>query len=91
MEDHRPITLLNTKVKWIARILKMSMHDIIMAMVLASQRGFIPKGYPKPHLLSVHSQWRKGMSAVRLSLGFAKAFDSTNHALVGDFLLWLGV
>ena len=91
VEDRRPITLLNTKVKRITGILKMSMQDIIMAVVPASQRGFIPKRDSKPHLLSVHSQWRKGTSGVWLSLNFAKAFDNTNHALLGDFLLLLGV
>ena len=91
VEDQRPITLLNTKVKWITGILKMSMQDIIMAVVPASPRGFIPKRDSKPHLLSVHSQWRKGTSGVWLSLDFAKAFDSTNHALLGDFLLLPGV
>ena len=91
VEDQRPTTLLNTKVKWITGILKMSMQDIIMAVVPASKRGFIPKRDFKPHLLSVHSRWRKGPSGVWLSLDFAKAFDITNHALLGDFLLLLGV
>ena len=91
MEDRCPITLLNTKVKWITGILKMSMQDIIMAVVPASQRGFIPKRDSKPHLLLVHSQWRQGTSGVWLSLDFAKAFDSTNHAVLGDFLLLMGV
>ena len=91
VEDQRPITLLNTKVKWITGILKMSMQDSIMAVVPASQRGFIPKRDSKPHLLSVDSQWRKGTSGVWLSIDFAKAFGSTNHALLGDFLLLLGV
>ena len=91
VEDRRPITLLNTKVNWITGILKMSVQDIIMAVVPASQRGFIPKRDSKPHLLSVHSQWRKGTSGVWPSLDFAKAFDSTKHALLGDFVLLLGV
>ena len=91
VENQRPITLLNTKVKLITGILKMSVQDVIMTVVPASQRGFIPKRDSQPHLLLVHSQWRNGTSGVWLSLDFAKAFDSTNHALLGDFLLLLGV
>ena len=91
VEDHRPITLLNTEVKWITGILKKSMQDLIMAVVPASQKGFFPERDSKPHLSSVHSPWRKGTSGIWLSLDFAKALDSTNHALLGDFLLLLGV
>ena len=55
VEDQRPNTLLNTKVKSITGVLKKSMQDIIMAVVPASMRGFIPERDTKPHLLSVHS------------------------------------
>ena len=62
-ENQRPITLLNTKMKWITSILKMSMQDITMAVVPASQRGFILKRDSKPHLLSVHSQGGRELKA----------------------------
>ena len=91
VSKQRPITLLTCKIKWLTGVLKLALNDLASFVVPRQQVGFIKGRRMDDHLSSVQKIWKSGRQGAWLSIDFAKAFDSTSHALLGFFLEFLGV
>ena len=86
-----PITLLNSRTKWLTGILKIGLEGVLQTVVPPEQRGFMTGRSMEDHLLEVTRRWRSGAKGVWVSIDFAKAFDSTSHELMAEFLRLLGI
>ena len=82
MSKQRPITLLTCKIKWLTGVLKLALNDLVSFVVPKQQAGFIKGRQMDDHLLLVQNIWKSGRQGAWLNIDFAKAFDSTSHALL---------
>ena len=78
-DQQRPITLLNSRTKWLTEVLKIGLEGVLQSVVPLEQRGFMTGRSMEDHLLEVTRRWRSAERGVWVSIDFAKAFDSTSH------------
>ena len=60
VDKQRPITLLNTRCKWVTMTLKIGMQDYLKTVIPPNQKGFVQGRNMHEHLLSVQEIQREG-------------------------------
>ena len=82
LDDHRPITLLNTKLKIWARIRANRLQLIISDLIWPEQNYAVKERSIKDHLhlmRKILEGLECGIKAVLINLDHSKAFDRVNH------------
>ena len=87
LDDYRPITLLNTELKILARVLANRLQ-LVISDLIGSEQTFAVKGrsiQDNLHLIrEVLEGIEDGTEAALISLDQSKAFDRVDHRFFGD-------
>lgn len=94
LKDWRPLTMLTTTYKLIAKLLALRLRVVIPFIISSQQTGFIPG---RNILENISVAWLtadwlnlKRIAALFLKLDFEKAFDRVEHSYLWEAMLKLG-
>lgn len=95
LKDWRPLTMLNTVYKLIAKLLANRLKLLLPKLINPQQTGFIPGRYILENISIVWltSDWlrRTKQGALFLKLDFEKAFDRVSHSHIWEAMHFMGI
>jgi hypothetical protein len=93
--NRRPITLLDTDLKIISKIINSRIVPIVKQVVNHNQKGFVPGRFIIDNIISMNEIIQylnaRGITGILTMYDFAKAFDSISHSSIERTLKHIGI
>ena len=91
VDMQRPITLLNSKAKWITGTVKLCLQDFLNVIVPMEQKGFMKGRNMDAHLHKVMQIQATNAKGAWVSIDFLKAYDTVGHQIIEALLSVAGL